>query len=475
MKRISNNTELAVIFQRETRENGPTIFWAYAVVPGSLNKQTMTFTTWNGTTYSHILIKGEEYGFAIRTTIGRINKYYKKKTLNSLCRAYLKDLQLDFFYYTTSDNITFKDLTLITEDRQYHTTYSEYDPDLDRIVKKKLKSEKSLQEEEDQIDTKKLIQEIKGKVIGQDDAIEDIVSTLWQNSKSQKKNNLLLIGPTGVGKTQIIRELSQIIDVPMVVVDASSLTQTGFEGESVENALKNLLYSCDKDIAKAEKGIIVLDEIDKLSNSANSGEKIATTGVQYELLKLLEDGDYYLNIGNDINPQIVHLNTNKIMIIGAGAFSDMKKIKQQTGKKLGFYQEVTPTRINSTITTDDLIQYGLIPELVGRFAQIIELSNLSEENLIQIMKNPQNSPLKTKLHILESIGVKTQISESVYEKIAQYAIEKKTGARGLDSAINSLFIKAMNEISQNPKTYQELIIDEKVVENPCAYRLVRKK
>lgn len=477
MDRISNHTELAVIFRREKRKIGPTLFFAYAVVPGKLDHQNMIFIDQNGNKYSHLFEQEADYGFAMRTTVGRLNRYYKKKTLSSLCKSYLKELQLDFYYYIASDN-TYKDLAFITEDSKYHTTYVLYDRDLEKVIlRRTLSAEKEIPEIEPKatIDTKLLIHDIENKVIGQNEAIEDIVSILWQNSKSSKKSNMMIVGPAGVGKTEIIREITKKLHIPMVIIDTSSLTQSGFTGSSVEDALKRLLYVCDNDVKKAEEGIIVLDEIDKIADNQNIEGMIATTGVQYELLKLLEDGIFYLNVGNSMFAKNVRLDASKITIIGLGAFSQMKEIKKRTGIKLGFGRSDENKIKTPKITTDDFIQYGLIPELVGRFQNIIELSDLNKEHLIQIMKNPHDDILNEKLRILAAENIQVQITESVYEKLADRAIQKKIGARGLTSEVNSLFRKAMVEISQNSDVYQELIIDERTVDNPKIYTLVKRK
>ena len=171
----------------------------------------------------------------------------------------------------------------------------------------------------------------------------------------------------------------------------------------------------------------------------------------------------------------MRLDASKITIIGLGAFSQMKEIKKRTGIKLGFGRSDENKIKTPKITTDDFIQYGLIPELVGRFQNIIELSDLNKEHLIQIMKNPHDDILNEKLRILAAENIQVQITESVYEKLADRAIQKKIGARGLTSEVNSLFRKAMVEISQNSDVYQELIIDERTVDNPKIYTLVKRK
>ncbi len=483
MNKIPNSTELVVIFKRIKREIPPDFFHPCAVLPGKLNKKNMTFIDTDGKEHLHLVETEEGCGYALRTTVGKLRKFYKKKTLGGLCKAYLKDLQLDFYYYATTDPVTYKDLAFITEDREYHTTYALYDEDLDQIMTKKVtdylrQEENTKKEYSNLINTKALIHEVKNKVLGQDEAIEDIVSILWQNSKGIRKSNILIIGPTGVGKTEIIRVISKELKIPMVIVNAAELTQTGYQGNSVEDVLKSLLLKSQNDKNKAEHGIIVLDEIDKLAQNDNSfgQDNVATTGVQQELLKLLEDGTYYLNIGTVFEPEMIMLNTEEITVIGVGAFSNLDKIQKQSQKKLGFSsnQSTQNNLTKSKITSEDLFRYGLIPELVGRFSNIIELSPLDKEHLIQIIKNPHGELLNSKIKILESEGIQLQMSDDVYEKIAKDALEKKTGARGLIGTVDSLFVKAMREISQNKGLYNELIIKEETVDNPNHYRLVKK-
>ncbi|MBQ8681731.1 MAG: AAA family ATPase, partial [Bacilli bacterium] len=208
----------------------------------------------------------------------------------------------------------------------------------------------------------------------------------------------------------------------------------------------------------------------------------ATTGVQDELLKLLEDGDYEVNISdNQFAPKYVTFNTENVTFICSGAFSQLKAKKQaKLGKPIsGFGQSSSsskPNNENTTkITTEDLVTYGLKEELVGRLPNIIELNNLSKDNLITIMKNPNNSVLNENIKIFEELGVSVNVEEEIYNLVAERALKKNTGARGLTSVIDNLFIKAMNDISQNPDSYSELIITKETLDNPKKYTLVRKK
>lgn len=475
MNKITNNTQLVVIFERINIEGTATMFYPVDVVTGHINKENKTFVSDNGEEYQYILTSKDNYGFALRNKIGIINQEYKEKKLNKILERHLNGLQHFGFYFTVSNNDQ-NQIELVCQDVE-ENTYIINDRDLESY-KKHMKKEQTKPVNKN-VNTKELINEVKKKVIGQDNAIEDIVSIMWQNSKSKRKQNMLLVGPTGVGKTEITRIIAKKLDIPLVTANAASLTQSGYKGDSIEDVLRELLIECNNDVKKAENAIIVIDEIDKLVGSLNSGNDVATTGVQDELLKLVEDGTYTINMSTDfLQTNNIKINTKNITFIGLGAFSEILKQKQEKKevKKIGFGQEPSIKKTESkNITTDDLVKYGLKSELVGRFTNIIELNPLTKENLIQIMKNPNEDLIKDKINLLNSLGIKVDIKDSVYEKLANIAIKKNTGARGLIGSVDNLFVKAMSEVSQNDGIYETLTIDENTIDNPKNYTLTKKK
>ena len=303
-------------------------------------------------------------------------------------------------------------------------------------------------------------------VIGQDEAkrtlsvaVYNHYKRLRQNKKSDveiQKSNILMIGSTGSGKTYLAQSLAKFLGVPFAIADATTLTEAGYVGEDVENILLTLLQNADFDNKLAEKGIIYIDEIDKLSRKS---ENMSTTrdvggeGVQQSLLKIIEGTISRVPLsGGRKHPQAecVDIDTSNILFICSGAFSGLEKIIEQRnnkGKSIGFNADVksaygTSTLDLSDVQQHDLVKYGLMPELIGRLPVITTLQPLSEDDLVKILTEPKNALTKQYKELLAMDGVKLEFETDALKRIAELAIKKEIGARGLRSIIE----KAMQNV-----------------------------
>ena len=363
--------------------------------------------------------------------------------------------------------------------------------------KQKLKKKKENKKELPAHDVSKLPapHEIKRKldeyVIGQDYAKKVMSVAVYNHYKRVsadakilgdveiEKSNMLMIGPTGSGKTYLVKTLARILQVPLAITDATTLTEAGYIGDDIESVVSKLLLAADNDVEKAEHGIIFIDEIDKIAKKKETRSRdVSGESVQQGMLKLLEGSEIEVPVGatskNAMVPQVT-VNTKDILFICGGAFPDLEdiiKTRLNKSSSMGFNADLKDKyddekNIMSYVTVDDLREYGMIPEFLGRLPIIYSLDRLDEDMLVNILKEPKNAILKQYQKLLELDEVKLEFTDDALRSIARKAMEKDTGARALRSIIEDFMLDIMYEIPKD-SNIGSVTITEDVVEKKGA-------
>lgn len=363
-------------------------------------------------------------------------------------------------------------------------------PPSQRVKKAKPKDEKKKKEEEfslKDIPAPHILKEMLDQyVIGQEKAKKVMSVAVYNHYKRVfaqtedeveiEKSNMLMIGPTGSGKTYLVQTLAKLLDVPLALTDATSLTEAGYIGDDIESVVSKLLAAADNDVERAEHGIIFIDEIDKIAKKKNTNQRdVSGEAVQQGMLKLLEGSDIEVPVGANSKNAMVPLttvNTRNILFICGGAFPDLTDIiKERLNRKssMGFQSDLKDKydkepNLLSKVTTEDLRTFGMVPEFLGRLPILFTLESLTEDMMVEILKEPKNAILKQYKKLLAMDEVKLEFDEGALHAIAKLALEKKTGARALRAIIEDFMLDIMYEIPKDDNI-GEVVITREYIEH----------
>lgn len=488
--------ELAVILEPVVDNEGVRTYYPIDIVEGFYDENNEKFVDENLYSYDHFIDFQNGKSYAFRASLLDIFKNNPDKSLNEIEEEFLEDLRKYEYMVGVIEDQTvlirrLKDseddrvMLVLDQDSLDRCMFlfgniedikefeDKMNDDLNRFDDDIEESHENVQSSEEikenKISPHKLYKEIRKTVIGQDEPIKQIVTTIWENFYGDTTNNMIILGPSGSGKTEIIRQVSKLLNIPLLLTSVTGMSQAGYVGRGTDEILKDLLTLTNGDVSKAERAIVVLDEFDKIATHGSNGN-ISTEGVQNELLKIVEDGTFGVEYNRGDRKVI---NTEHITFIGVGACTDI--LTKKVDKQMGFNSDIKDKVVNTgKINADDLVdKLGLKAELVGRMGKIIRLNDLDIDTLKKIVTDSKKSAYNDKVNLIKRSNIKyiEDNHDEIIETIAKIAKDKKIGARAISSIVNEMFSDIMFNLSDEEENYNELTISKDTVTDPKKYIL----
>lgn len=456
--------EFVVIFEKKRHKDYTEEFIPVEVVDGMYNEKDEIFVDpKENIQYFHIDVAPDELlGFGCRTTI----ELMKESISNILIEAIKREILSYAKRFTYKRNFETNQHIIATD----RVTGNEYlFEDKDNVIYRESEdkeTDETVVTEKITLTPKEIEDRIKLTIKGQDEAIRKIVTALWTtiNFRNMRKKNMLIIGPTGVGKTAIFNKIKEILDIPVIIFAVPGLSQAGYRGRDTDEILKQAFLETEEDLAKAETAIIILDEIDKL---AKKGEgELNNTAVQNELLKIIEGCKRYVETYNMYDSGFT-IDTSKMIFIATGAFQELYEKEKPA---IGFNQQPKSLK---TIDPERLISYGLKRELVGRLPIIIELNSLGKKELKEIVLESDESELKATIESLKTFNIEIDNLGELIDLVVEDAMSKHIGARGLILTLNNIFQEIFYEVANNPDKYTRVIIGKNIINDNKDFKLIK--
>lgn len=452
---MNNNLDLVVILKK--KEKGDIV--SYIPVMGEVgiyDEEKEVFITNKGKKYKNI-ISGENYAFAGRTPLSQYQEKYPLLSMNIIKRiAFLSSLKNKYFLTETEDKIP----AVLLEDKNKTNKlfidtdiiafYNKYYPEIeiDKIINNT------------KMNINDVYEELINKIVGQDDQIKQILSSIWKqynNEDKQSNYNMLINGSTGTGKTTIFKILEELLGIPCIIINAKRIEEPSY----IENALLRLLEKADFDIDRAEHGILVIDKLEEISTNSKERHNTISKSLQELIINLIEEGIFTIN---NIDNDKYRFSMDKLLIIGIGNFNNNESLRNT---QVGFNK--------LSLNNNTLLSYGIIPELANKFPIVIEMNELTKEDYIKIIKNSTLSSISTNRLFLNSKNIEFNISDEVIKIIADIAYNRKSGAKSINEIIESSLALAEFEIASNPNIYESLTITEDTIKDNKKYTLVKRK